>query len=255
MNARALPERHDDQPAYVLHAYPYKETSLIVEALVRDFGRIGLVAKGARRPRSELRGVLQAFQPITLSFAGATELKTLVRAEWRGGVPLPSGRALMSAFYLNELLLKLLAREDAHAALFDEYEQALVALAGDAAPAAQAKVLRRFEVRLLAELGYALPLSQEAGTGAAIDPAARYHYAFDRGPQRHAAEPGVRWPVVRGATLIALAGQHFPDADIAAEAKRLMRDVIDHYLESRRIESRRIAADLAALSDGSEEGH
>jgi DNA repair protein RecO (recombination protein O) len=255
MNARALPERHDDQPAYVLHAYPYKETSLIVEALVRDFGRIGLVAKGARRPRSELRGVLQAFQPITLSFAGATELKTLVRAEWRGGVPLPSGRALMSAFYLNELLLKLLAREDAHAALFDEYEQALVALACDAAPAAQAKVLRRFEVRLLAELGYALPLSQEAGTGAAIDPAARYHYAFDRGPQRHASEPGVRWPVVRGATLIALAGQHFPDADIAAEAKRLMRDVIDHYLESRRIESRRIAADLAALSDGSEEGH
>jgi DNA repair protein RecO (recombination protein O) len=248
MPTRALPDRHDDEPAYVLHAYPYKETSLIVEAFVRDAGRIGLVAKGAKRPRSELRGALAAFQPIALSWGGATELKTLVKAEWRGGVPLPEGRALLSAFYLNELVLKLLPREDAHPRLFDAYEQALAALACDASPAAQAAVLRRFELALLAELGYALPLTHESG-GAPIDPAARYHYAFDKGAQRHAAEPGVRWPIVRGATLIALAEQQYPDADVAADAKRLMRDVIDHYLESRRIESRRIAADLAALAD------
>jgi DNA repair protein RecO (recombination protein O) len=249
--ARAQPERHDDQPAFVLHSYPYKETSLIVEAFVRGHGRIGMVAKGAKRPRSELRGMLQAFQPIVLSWAGAAELKTLLKAEWRGGIPLPAGAALLAAFYLNELLLKLVPREDPHPALWDAYEQALASLGSGEGAGAQAVVLRRFEVRLLAELGYALPLTVEAGTGAPIDPQARYHYAFDAGPRRHAGEPGVRWPVVRGATLLALAQERYPDAGTAAEAKQLMREVLDHHLESRRIESRRIVADLRSL-DGDE---
>jgi DNA repair protein RecO (recombination protein O) len=248
---RAQAERHDDEPAFVLHAYPYKETSLIVEAFVRERGRVGMVAKGAKRPRSELRGLLQAFQPITLSWAGAAELKTLVKAEWRGGVPLPSGASLLAAFYLNELLLKLLPREDPHPALWDAYEQALTSLAAGEGAGAQAVILRRFEVRLLAELGYALSLTTEADTGAAVDPSARYHYAFDAGPRRHAAEPGTRWPTVRGATLLALAEQRYPDAATAAEAKQLMREVLDHLLESRRIESRRIVADLRSL-DGEE---
>ena len=253
MATRALAERHDDQPAFVLHAYAYKETSLIVEAFVRDFGRVGLVAKGAKRPRSELRGVLQPFQPVVLSWGGATELKTLVKAEWLGGMAPPEGRALLSAFYLNELVLKLVPRDDPHPALWDAYEAALRDLAADASPAVQATVLRRFELALLAALGYALPLTHDADSGEAIDPAARYHYAFDRGAQRHVAEPGARWPVVRGATLIALAQARFPDAETAAEAKRLMREILDHYLESRRIESRRIAADLAALDGDRQE--
>ena len=247
MAVRALPERHDDEPSYVLHVYPYKETSLIVEAFVREFGRVGMVAKGAKRPHSELRGLLQAFQPITLSWGGSAELKTLVKAEWRGGVPLPAGRSLLSAFYLNELVLKLLAREDPHPALWDDYEQAIASLSGESPASEQAIVLRRFELRLLAELGYAMPLTQESD-GTAIDPRARYHYAFDHGPRRYAAEPGVRWPVVRGATLMALADGAFQDGETAAEAKRLMRDVLDHYLESRRIESRRIVTDLAVLA-------
>jgi len=100
---------------------------------------------------------------------------------------------------------------------------------------------------MLAALGYALPLTHEAEGGAAIDPSARYHYAFDRGPRPYAAEPGVRWPVVRGATLLALAESRYPDGETATEAKRLMRDILDHYLDSRRIESRRILADLQAL--------
>lgn len=248
MANRALPERHDGQSAFVLHTYPYKETSLIVEAFARDFGRVGLVAKGARRPRSEARGLLQAFQPLLLSWAGATELKTLLAVEWRGGVPLPAGRALLSAFYLNELLLKMLAREDPHPALWDAYEAALRALAGDPTAAAQATILRRFEVRLLAELGYAMTLTHEP-EGKPIDASSRYHYAFDRGPQPYIAEPGMRYPVVRGATLLALAGQREADSETAAEARRLMRDVLDHHLESRRIESRRIAAELQALGD------
>ena len=251
MAARPLAERHDDAPSFVLHSYPYKETSLIVEAFSREHGRVGLVAKGAKRPRSELRGMLQAFMPLALSWGGSTELKTLVKAEWRGGVALPSGRALLSAFYLNELLLKLLAREDPHPLLWDAYEAALMALGDESSPLSQAMVLRRFEIRLLAELGYGLPLTHEAGSATPIDPAARYHYAFDQGARRYAAEPGVRWPIVRGATLLALAEQRYPDSETAAEAKRLMRDVLDHYLESRRIESRRIAADLQILDEES----
>src|SRR5437762_9356107 len=153
-------DRRDDQPAFVLHAHPYRETSLIVEALTADYGRVALVARGAKRPRSELRGILQAFQPLTLSWSGSGEIKTLTRAEWRGGLPLVTGSALLCGFYLNELVLKLVPREDPHARLYDEYESALAELANGAE---QAPVLRRFELRLLAELGYALALAHEVG--------------------------------------------------------------------------------------------
>src|SRR6478672_7918420 len=162
---RQLRERHDDEPAFVLHTYPYRETSLIVEALTERAGRVAMVARGAKRPRSELRGVLQAFQPLALSWAGAGELKTLAKAEWRGGLPLPAGAALLCGFYLNELLLKLLPREDPHPALFAHYEDALRALTEHSTGAAQAVVLRRFELKLLAEVGYALALTHEAVTG------------------------------------------------------------------------------------------
>src|SRR6187455_1294129 len=124
MTARAQPLRRDEQPAYVLHTYAYRETSLIVEAFTAEYGRVALVARGAKRPRSEMRGLLQGFQPLLLSWSGANELKTLQKAEWRGGMPLPGGSALLCGFYLNELLLKLLAREDAHPQLYASYETA-----------------------------------------------------------------------------------------------------------------------------------
>ncbi len=246
MAPRAQPLRRDDQTAFVLHAYPYRETSLIVEAFTREHGRVALVARGAKRPRSELRGLLQAFQPLLLSWSGQQELKTLLRAEWQGGLPRIGGRALLCGFYLNELLLKLLPREDPHADLFGHYERALADLA---AAADQAVVLRRFEVRLLAAMGYALPLVRDADSGAPVDPAARYHYAFDRGPRREPPVTGPRLPIVRGTTLIALSEERYPDAATAAEAKRLMREVLDHYLEQRGVESRRVVQDLQALED------
>ena len=244
-----LRDRRDDEPAFVLHTYPYKETSVIVEAFTEHFGRVAMVAKGAKRPRSELRGVLQAFQPLALSWAGTAEVKTLVKAEWRGGLPLPRGAALLCGFYLNELLLKLLAREDAHPKLWHDYQDALAALVTEYAPAQQAATLRRFELRLLAELGYAVSLTRDAASGEPIAAAQRYHYAFDRGPIRMASEPRAAWPVVHGETLIALANERFDDAATAAEAKRLMRGILDHYLEARRIFSRRVVQDLAALED------
>jgi DNA repair protein RecO (recombination protein O) len=256
MATRQLAQRRDDEAAFVLHTYPYRETSLIVEAFTPGYGRVAMVARGAKRARSETRGLLQAFQPLALSWAGAGELKTLLKAEWRGGLPLLSGSALLCGFYLNELLLKLLAREDAHPALFADYAEALAALTAEE-PGGQAAVLRRFEVRLLAELGYALQLTHDVDSGAAIDAAARYHYVFDRGPRlvtAHAVrEPGQRLPLVRGATLIALGGAAPATGETAAEAKRLMREILDHYLEERRIFSRRVVQDLQALDEeGSE---
>ncbi|MDQ6618450.1 MAG: DNA repair protein RecO [Pseudomonadota bacterium] len=247
--SRQQPQRRDDQPAFVLHTYAYRETSLIVEALTREHGRVAMVARGAKRPRSELRGVLQGFQPLLLAWAGQQELKTLHKAEWRGGLPLLAGSALMCGFYLNELLLKLLPREDPHSTLYDEYESTLHELA---AGADQARALRRFEVRLLAELGYALPLVREADTGRSIDPGARYEYAFDRGPRSvESVYPPSREPctIVRGSTLLALSEQQYPDAETAAEAKRLMREVLDHYLERRGVQSRRMVQDLQALDE------
>jgi len=246
---RQLRERREDRPAFVLHTYAYRETSLIVEALTADHGRVAMVARGAKRPRSELRGVLQAFQPLTLSWSGVGELKTLMKAEWQGGLPLVGGAALLCGFYLNELLLRLLPREDPHPALFAHYRAALASLADGED---QAAVLRRFELRLLAELGYALPLTHEAESGRPVEPMARYYYAFDRGPRRveRGLPPGQALPLVRGSTLLALARLDFSEATDAAEAKRLMREVLDHYLEQRAIFSRRVVRDLQALEEG-----
>jgi DNA repair protein RecO (recombination protein O) len=241
--------RVDDEPAYVLHTHPYRETSLIVEAFSEHHGRVAMVARGAKRPRSELRGVLQAFQPLTLGWTGTRELKTLMRAEWQGGLPLPAGSGLLCGFYLNELLLKLLAREDPHPGLYAHYETALAALA---TPGDQAAILRRFELALLVALGYGLNLAVDVDTGQSIDTGARYYFAVERGARKLPARMDGRGLIVQGATLLALQAAHYPDAAIAAEAKQLMRMVLDHHLDARRIFSRRIVQDLQALEEREE---
>ena len=150
MNKRAT--RVHETPGYVLHATAWRETSLIVQAFSRDNGWVSLIAKGAKRPHSVLRPALSLFQPLLLSFTGASEVKTLTRAECAGVHPLP-GPALMSCWYMNELLFRLLPREDPHPGLFDAYVMALQRLA-TGSPAAGA--LRRFEWVLLQETGYGL---------------------------------------------------------------------------------------------------
>jgi len=176
MNARA---RQDNQPGYVLHTYAFRETSLVVETFTRSHGRVAMVARGAKRPRSSLRGSIMAFQPLALSWSGRGELRLLLRAEWQGGQPRLQGRALLCGFYLNELLLKLLPREDAHEQLFLDYQTALARLAGEPEPGA---VLRRFERALLRELGYALTLERDSASGAGIDARRSYAYDPERGP-------------------------------------------------------------------------
>lgn len=153
MSRRA--QRVQDAAGYLLHSAAWRETSLIVQIFTREYGNLALVAKGAKRPYSVLRPVLCAFQPLALSWSGSGEVKTLTRAECAGIRPL-SGRAFMSAWYMNELLLRLLPREDAHPALYDAYDLALEQLAAPPPALNAAGALRRFEWTLLNETGYGL---------------------------------------------------------------------------------------------------
>lgn len=233
--------RHDQQPAYVLHTYPYRETSLIVETFTRDFGRVALVARGARRPRSALRGVLLAFQPLLLSWAGKSELRTLHKAEWQGGFQALRGLALVCGFYLNELLLKLMAREDAHDRLFAVYADTVQGLSRGEE---QARVLRHFEKNLLRELGYALTLHQDVATGEAIHPQRRYAYIIERGPvllDPGAAQNGVQ---LSGQTLLDIQADDYSNAETQQQSKALMRMLINHHLGSQILHTRSLLRDL-----------
>lgn len=242
-------QRVDRQPAYVLHAYPWRETSLIVEAFTPDHGRVALVAKGARRPTSALRGVLMAFQPLLIDWSGGGEVKTLVRAEWQGGQPLLSGRALLCGYYLNELLVKLSAREDPHPALFGAYSETLARLASESV---FAPLLRRFELALLRELGYGLELDHDAATGAPLEPAARYLYIIEKGPiaagemVSQAADVG-ETVQLSGQTLLDMVEARFDRSETLSQSKGLLRMLINHYLNGKPLESRRVLKELQEL--------
>jgi DNA repair protein RecO (recombination protein O) len=235
--------RTEREPAFVLHSYPYKETSLIVEAFTRHRGRVGLLARGARRPRSAIRGTLLAFHPLRLSWSASTELGTLTAAEWSGGQAALSGPGLMCGFYINELLLKLLPREDAHEALFDAYADSVARLS---AREDHAAVLRGFERRLLTELGYAPLLERDAGSGLPVDPARRYAYEPERGPLAAEAAAGQAL-TVGGQTLLDIARDDYSRADTRDEARRLMRWLIAARLAGQTLHTREVLRELQEL--------
>lgn len=234
-------QKVDGQPAFVLHTYPFRETSLIVEVFSRDFGRVALLARGARRPRSALRGLLLAFQPLELSWAGKGEVRTLMKAEWQGGQPLLTGKALFCGYYLNELLLDLLPREDAHANLFAAYAETLRRFA----VVAKESDIRYFERAFLQELGYGLSLENDV-EDLPIDPNGYYVYEIERGPVR-LLEAGESPLSVSGKTLLDLAAEDFSDPKSLIEAKRLMRSLMTHYLGGKSLETRKIFLELQEL--------
>ncbi len=236
--------KQDNQPVYVLHSYPFKETSLVVELFTRDFGRVAAVAKGARRPRSAMRGMLQSFQPLLGAWSGKLELKTLHSLEWYAGLLMLQGEALMCGFYMNELLLRLLAREDAHEALFDDYGLTLKSLA--AAPSDSANILRRFELRLLQQLGYAVPLTHNIKDEAVLADA-QYFYVPEMGPvslQHDYQENGVQ---LSGKTLLDMDKDDYTDVQTQQQSKQLMRLLIAHYLGDKPLHTRQLLMDLQDL--------
>ncbi len=224
------------QSAYVLHTRPYRDTSLLVEIFSHDYGRLGLVARGVRTSKSRYANLLQPFTPLLLSWSGQGELGTLSGVEAAGIPPPLNGEVLLSGFYLNELLMRLLQRGDAHPALFEIYITSLASLAeqDDAEP-----ILRMFEQRLLQEIGYGLILDHDVMSGEAIDPVTRYHYLLERGPvcSTGQEEDGI---IIQGQTLLAIGKEDYSNAEVRQEAKRLMRAALAVHLGERPLKSREL---------------
>ena len=228
--------------AWVLHSRPFRETSLIVEAFSRQFGRVGLVARGGRRPRSALTLAALPFRPLLLSWSGRGELATLTAAESAPGqAPLapPAGESLLAAMYLNELLLRLTRREDPHPELFGHYSQALGELCSGCA---LAPALRRFELQLLASLGFGLNLESDI-EGRALAPDSVYCYRLEQGaavlPSGARSGEAMNFS---GAELLGIGSGDWDNGDTRGAARRLLGTAIDFYLEGKPLNTRRVFA-------------
>jgi DNA repair protein RecO (recombination protein O) len=244
------------QAAFVLHHYDWSETSLILDLFTRESGRIAVAAKGAKRPYSQLRAVLLPLQRIQVSLskpskdAGADGVQTLRGAEWGGGNTLPSGAALFSGYYLNELLMKLLARHDPHPALFDAYADTLVALA----QADDTAALRAFELRLLSELGLLPDLSVVTATQQALDAAARYQLSPEAGLVSASFEAGA----LSGAVLTQLQAALLHGSGAALRQacatelptlKTALRGLLNYHLGPQPLRTRALLLDVQKLLD------
>ena len=238
MNVSKHSRRVQLTPGYILHHHPYRDTSRILEVLSREFGRLTVFARGVRGPKAKLASHLQPFQSLLLSWSGRGESPQLTGAEPAGeAIALPSA-ALMSGFYLNELLLKLTTRHDPLPGLFDLYHGTVEALKHGAAiePA-----LRIFEKRLLEMLGYGLDLETEAQTGGNIEPEAHDLFRMARGMLRSSPDaPGA----VAGRSVISLARESLSDRRELDDARRLLQSALSHVLEGRELSTRNVARAL-----------
>ena len=223
------------EPAFVLHHHHYGETSLLLEIFTRMHGRLGLLAKGARRARSPLRAALIPFQPLVISFSGRGELPILSGAEPPAPAPVLGGELLFCGLYLNELLLRLLHRHDPHEYLFDRYAETLGQLAANIRTEA---VLRIFEKRLLEEIGYGLVLDHDVEQGVPVRPEAIYRYQPERGPVPDAADrDGIR---ISGRSLLALASEQLDGTQTLQDAKTLLRALLARHLGGRPLLTRNL---------------
>lgn len=241
------------QPAFVLHGYDWSESSLIVDLFTRDAGRVVVAAKGAKRPNSNLRAVLLPFQRIAVSFANTrddrqAEVHNLRSAEWGGGASVP-GTAMLAGFYLNELLMKLLARDDPHPVLWDRYARTLCRLGG----AEEAAALRAFELSLLRELGFLPELARVTASQSAVEPSTHYRLAVEGGVVSSAVESG-----------LALTGNHLQALQIALDEgsfdalceacarcepplRRQLRAVLAYHLGHAPLRTREVVRDLHSM--------
>jgi DNA repair protein RecO (recombination protein O) len=239
-------------PAYVLHRYDWSESSLIVDLFTRELGRVVVAAKGAKRPTSQLRAVLRPFQRLHATLgrtAAGAEVHNLRGAEWAGGVPLAGGEALFSGFYLNELLLKLLAREDPHPALWDAYAATLAQLGGEHEPAA----LRAFELRLLREIGLLPDLACVTSTQVPVLPTQAYGLRADVGMM---AVPAGAAGGIMGAEWLtlqtALAAEDLAALRQACRApalalRRQLRELLQYHLGAAPLRTRQVLIELQPL--------
>ena len=242
-----------DEPAYVLHRYDWSETSLILEVFTRHHGRVAVVAKGAKRPSSSFRPVLLPLQPLHVAYGGDAEIRTLKSAEWQGGHVMPTGDALLSGYYLNELLLTLLARDDPHPALFDVYANVVQVIASEHGEVLQT-ALRTFELLLLREIGLLPQLDVQTMTLRALQPDANYTLVPEGGlRQAHADErsflSGAQWATLQEAvqdttpftaTLRACAA-------VMAEIKPQLRNLLHYHCGVKTLRNHQMMIDIQSL--------
>ena len=236
------PQRVQQQPAFLLHHRPFRDSSLLLDVFSEDYGKLALVARGARAAKSRLKGLLRPFMPLRLAWVIRTDLGTLTGAELDGQPLTLTGDALMSGYYVNELILQLLHRHDAQPELFSAYRQTVQALATAAESQESAIVLRKFEIEMLRLLGYAVNLYHEAGNTNPLNPDRNYEFRIEQGPvpvQRH--EGGM---VFSGAQLIDIGEQHFDDDNVLRAAGRLLRTVIAFHLGGKELKTRKVLVDL-----------
>ena len=256
-------KRTTEEPAYVLHRYDWSESSLILEVFTRHHGRIALVAKGAKRPSSNFRPVLLPLQPLHLNFGGDAEIRTLKGAEWVGGHVMPTGDALLSGYYLNELLLRLLARDDPHPRLFDAYAGMVRVLASPGSPAAVAPelqgevvhvALRAFELLLLREIGLLPSLDAQTLTFEPLAPAGRYCLVPEGGLREahdddRASLSGAQWSRLQNAlddgagftTVLQACGPVMPDL------RTQLRALLNYHCGVHTLRTRQMMVDLQSL--------
>ncbi|MEK9771788.1 MAG: DNA repair protein RecO [Nitrosomonadales bacterium] len=225
----------ENENIYVLHTYPFKETSLIVDVFSENYGRVSLLAKGARRPRSILRGYLQPFQKVQAEWSGKNELKTLFSVEWVDKFLGLEGDGLVCGFYLNEILIHLLPKEDENKPLFILYDEALKQLSN--AKDAKDEILRNFELSLLQALGYQLTLDTDEH-GSPIDINKNYRYEAEYGASDlEVTQNGIE---ISGKTLRDMSVGDFTDKITSKQSKQLMRYLIAFYLGNKKLKSKEL---------------
>jgi len=232
-------------PAYILHYRPYRETSMLLDVFSRDHGRVDLVAKGAKQKRNSMSLLLQPYQRLLMSWSGTSELMTLNKVETDRPAHILERDRLISAFYINELVIRLLHQHEAHPELFDIYDATLDDLS--ARENDQQVVIRIFEKRLLQSLGYAVVLDHDVDTGAHIDDGKDYYYLAERGPTTNLPKDN-DYVKISGTTLRSLAQENLEGRNVLDECKKLMRYVLQKHLGQKPLASRTLYASYIEIS-------
>jgi len=232
--------RVQQQAAFILHHRPFRDTSQILDLISRDHGKLSVVARGSRGARSRLKGILRPFMPLSVSWMIKTDLGTLTGAEVSGAPLSLTGDALLSGYYVNELILHFLHRHDPQPEIFAVYSHTIEALA--VASTDVATCLRQFEIELLRQIGYALNLDHEYGSNKALQSQQNYEYRPEQGPVAVNRKEGAQ--VFSGEILSAIGEQRFEDAAVLRSANRLLRDVIAFHLGGKELKSRKVLLEM-----------
>jgi len=231
--------RVDNQPAYILHQRPFRDTSQILEVFTKDFGRLSIMSRGSRGPKSRLKNVIQPFRALVISWSGRGEMPTLTGAEPASqSIAFLQGKSLACALYINELLMYLTYKHDVHDLLFSQYHHTVNRLFETDK---LEQVLRQFEFNMLENLGVSLDLLHDAKTGNKLNETAEYYYQLESGFCEFDRTSGsAAGPVVSGSSLLNISQGHFETDKTLKDAKHLMRYIISHYLGGKSLKSREL---------------